>query len=137
MSDPWVGRTPFDRMMDDIAAASSVREIDHLRAEVRRDFAGLTAPNDDARTALQRLEFELQRELTRAELPLEGAMLKRVHLGCGHAGSDLCEFGVTVRGGDLVDELEVRASKHPRDSPASGARAGGTGQIPGIAHPSK
>jgi hypothetical protein len=40
VSDPWVGRTPFDRMMDEIAAASSVREIDHLRAEVRRDFAG-------------------------------------------------------------------------------------------------
>ena len=42
MSDPWVGRTPFDRMMDEIAAASSVLEIDHLRAEVRRDFAGDT-----------------------------------------------------------------------------------------------
>jgi hypothetical protein len=27
-------------MMDEIAAASSVREVDHLWVEVRRDFAG-------------------------------------------------------------------------------------------------
>ena len=33
-------RSPFDRMMDEIAAASSVREVDHLWLEVRRDFAG-------------------------------------------------------------------------------------------------
>ena len=39
-NDPWNARTPFDRMMDEIAAATSVREIDHLWLEVRRDFAG-------------------------------------------------------------------------------------------------
>jgi hypothetical protein len=38
--DAWDARTPFDRMMDEIAAASSVREIDQLWLEVRRDFAG-------------------------------------------------------------------------------------------------
>ena len=38
--DPWNARTPFDRVMDEIAAASSVREVDHLWLEVRRDFAG-------------------------------------------------------------------------------------------------
>ena len=38
--DPWEARTPFDRMMDEIAGASSLREIDHLWLEVRRDFAG-------------------------------------------------------------------------------------------------
>ena len=39
-NDPWDARTPFDRVMDEIAAASSVREVDHLWLEVRRDFAG-------------------------------------------------------------------------------------------------
>jgi hypothetical protein len=39
-NDPWDVRTPFDRVMDEIAAASSVREVDHLWLEVRRDFAG-------------------------------------------------------------------------------------------------
>jgi len=39
-NDPWNARTPFDRMMDEIAAATSVREVDHLWLEVRRDFAG-------------------------------------------------------------------------------------------------
>ncbi len=38
--DPWDARTPFDRMLDEIAAATSVREVDHLWLEVRRDFAG-------------------------------------------------------------------------------------------------
>lgn len=38
--DPWEARTPFDCVMDEIAGASSLREIDHLRIEVRRDFAG-------------------------------------------------------------------------------------------------
>ena len=38
--DPWEARTPFDRMMDEIVAATSVREVDHLWLEVRRDFAG-------------------------------------------------------------------------------------------------
>lgn len=37
--DSWEARTPFDRMMDEIAGASSLREVDHLRLEVRRDFA--------------------------------------------------------------------------------------------------
>ena len=36
----WDVRTPFDRMMDEIAAATSLREVDHLWLEVRRDFAG-------------------------------------------------------------------------------------------------
>ena len=36
----WDARTPFDRMMDEIAAATSLREVDHLWLEVRRDFAG-------------------------------------------------------------------------------------------------
>jgi len=39
-NDPWNARTPFDRVMDEIATASSVREVDHLWLEVRRDFAG-------------------------------------------------------------------------------------------------
>ena len=39
-NDPWDARTPFDRMMDEIVAATSVREDDHLWLEVRRDFAG-------------------------------------------------------------------------------------------------
>jgi len=39
-NDPWDARTPFDRMMDEIVAATSVREVDHLWLEVRRDFAG-------------------------------------------------------------------------------------------------
>ena len=39
-NDPWDARTPFDRVMDEIAAASSVREVDHLWLEVRRDFVG-------------------------------------------------------------------------------------------------
>ena len=39
-NDPWDVRTPFDRMMDEIAAATSVSEVDHLWLEVRRDFAG-------------------------------------------------------------------------------------------------
>ena len=39
-NDPWDARTPFDRVMDEIVAASSVREVDHLWLEVRRDFAG-------------------------------------------------------------------------------------------------
>ena len=38
-NDPWDVRTPFDRMMDEIAAATSVSEVDHLWLEVRRDFA--------------------------------------------------------------------------------------------------
>ncbi len=38
-NDPWDARTPFDRVMDEIAAASSVREVQHLWLEVRRDFA--------------------------------------------------------------------------------------------------
>jgi hypothetical protein len=38
--DPWDTRTAFDRMMDEIAGASSVREVDYLWLEVRRDFAG-------------------------------------------------------------------------------------------------
>jgi hypothetical protein len=38
--DPWNERTPYDRIMDEIAAATSMREIDHLWLEVRRDFAG-------------------------------------------------------------------------------------------------
>jgi hypothetical protein len=39
-NDPWDARTPFDRMMDEIAAATSVAEVDHLCREVRRDLAG-------------------------------------------------------------------------------------------------
>jgi hypothetical protein len=39
-NDPWDARTAFDRVMDEIAAASSVREVQHLWLEVRRDFAG-------------------------------------------------------------------------------------------------
>ena len=39
-NDPWDLRTPFDRMMDEIAAATSVAEVEHLWLEVRRDFAG-------------------------------------------------------------------------------------------------
>ena len=35
----WRLRTPFDCMMDEIAAATSVAEIDHLRERARRDFA--------------------------------------------------------------------------------------------------
>jgi hypothetical protein len=38
--DPWVGRSPFDRMMDEIAAAESVREVEHLRSQARRDLGG-------------------------------------------------------------------------------------------------
>ena len=38
--DPWDARTRYDRMMDEIAAATSVREVDHLWLAVRRDFAG-------------------------------------------------------------------------------------------------
>jgi hypothetical protein len=38
-NDPWDARTAFDRVMDEIAAASSVREVQHLWLEVRRDFA--------------------------------------------------------------------------------------------------
>ena len=37
---PWsVPRSPFELMMDEIAAAASVREIDHLGAEARPQFA--------------------------------------------------------------------------------------------------
>jgi hypothetical protein len=33
---PWsVPRSPFELMMDEIAAAASVREVDHLLAEAR------------------------------------------------------------------------------------------------------
>ena len=35
----WDPRSPFERMMDEIAAATSVREVDHLRDEVRKEFS--------------------------------------------------------------------------------------------------
>ena len=35
----WVARTPFDRCMDDIAAAQSTSEIDYLRRGVWRHLA--------------------------------------------------------------------------------------------------
>ena len=41
MDDPrrtWDRRTPFERMMDDIAAATSLAELDHLAAEALEAF---------------------------------------------------------------------------------------------------
>lgn len=35
----WYGRTPFERMMDEIATAASVAEADHLRSEIAAAFA--------------------------------------------------------------------------------------------------
>ena len=36
----WRMREPFDRMIDDIAAATSLAEVEYLRREVRREFTG-------------------------------------------------------------------------------------------------
>ena len=33
-------RSPSERMMDEIAAAASIRELDHLAADVVSDFGG-------------------------------------------------------------------------------------------------
>jgi len=60
-NDPWNARTPFDRMMDEIAAATSVTEVDQLWLEVRRDFAG------DARLAELEDVLAAKRRLLAAE----------------------------------------------------------------------
>jgi hypothetical protein len=36
----WIGRTAFDRRMDDIAGAQSPRDVEYLREEVRRELVG-------------------------------------------------------------------------------------------------
>lgn len=40
MADNWNERTPFDRMLDEIASAQSVREVDHLLEMAKRELAG-------------------------------------------------------------------------------------------------
>jgi hypothetical protein len=36
----WIHGSPFERLMDDRAAAGSIREVEHLALDGRRDFAG-------------------------------------------------------------------------------------------------
>ena len=57
----WDERSPFERMMDEIAAATSVREVDHLGKEARAAFA------DHPRFADLETLLDVKRQLLTAE----------------------------------------------------------------------
>jgi len=60
----WHLRPAFDRMFDDIVAAASVRELDHLREQARHEFAA-----DPRLPEMERVLDGMRRLLAARRLP--------------------------------------------------------------------